>query len=135
MSLSNTLGAYADIEQLFQGVLAHGPAVVRLGTRAQAVRFRQRAYHYRTLLRQTPSSRGASPFDHLVVRIPDTDPCAVRVEPQANLTLGNVTFDNPSATLPPAESFVRPDVPPAAGLLDDPLIEDAAEIARKLGYV
>lgn len=53
MPMSRSLGAYYDVQQIFVAARENGGAVYTLESEKAAIRWRARAYHYRSLLAQS----------------------------------------------------------------------------------
>lgn len=74
MSLSNNLETYQDVEKYLNMALANNGARFILTSAPAATRWRQRAYHYRKLVREANAyapdvmARGKSPWEGFVIR-------------------------------------------------------------------
>ena len=78
MTVSNVLGTYRDVLAAFRQALA-APVTLTFPTKAEAVRWRIRAYHFRKLL-SLRDLNGETPFDSLVIRW-KKDSLSLRIEP------------------------------------------------------
>lgn len=85
MSLSRALGQYLDVREILSAAVANGGARFRLSEPRHAIRWRARAYNYRTLLREAmqreqPELPPITEFDQLKLTIAPDDPCVVRID-------------------------------------------------------
>lgn len=74
MALSRDLFTYADVRQVLEAALNVNGAVYTLPSPSAAMRWRQRAYYYRKLLREHLSEQAGypceTPFDMMRLTIP-----------------------------------------------------------------
>jgi len=68
MSVSNNINTYNDVAAILHEALTRGGAHYTLPSRKAAIRWRQRAYHYRNLLTKV---EGTSPYDNLTLILND----------------------------------------------------------------
>lgn len=88
MSTIKTIGNFADVRQVLDEALAHGGGTYRLPTRGKAIKWRQRAYTFRSRLREMEAARDVlntgvytTPYDGLTLRIDfELDPTLVHIE-------------------------------------------------------
>ena len=112
---SNRLGMYDDVRQILNATLGAGGGSYECGTHGQAIHWRQRAYRFRKLYAETLGLTKESPYDKIVIpRVPlDSSTCILQLRKQVG------TFT------PSGESTPFFD--------DDPLLEEAEAIAKRLG--
>ncbi len=90
MSHPRTPAAYPDVERAFRLAREIGSAIQPMPDgadyerRRAAIRWRQRAYTYRSLLRQA-SETGTSVYDNLLIRIDDGFNCVITTEANAGM--------------------------------------------------
>ena len=86
MTLPTSLSFYTDVQAHFEAALAAGGGRVIFPNKAQATRWRTRAYYYRTLLRkeseahaysEDPATRalaGTTPYDRFYLQLREAGP-------------------------------------------------------------
>jgi hypothetical protein len=130
MPLPKHLSAYLDIKQVFDSAIAGASDVtLTFASTSAALRWRQRAYTYRKLLREARSKSplAETPYDNLLIRLVPGEPKMMRLElNSAEKSVTSITFDNPDAALLPFASL------PPTEVEDDPLLLSAESILRKL---
>jgi hypothetical protein len=122
---------YSDVAKVLDAALAAGGGLYRLPTSGKAIRWRQRAYGLRKLLIEIDEKRkqglapAGSPYDTMILRIHESDPCVVRIEtlqPEGELTtLGNA----PMPALPTVTAYDPID--------DDPYLEEIKDLVKERG--
>lgn len=130
MGLPRNLGAYTDIQEIFDACIeANSGATITLETSAAAVRFRMRAYYYRTL-RAAAHHKGETPYDELILRIKKGE-CTVRIDFISSKGL-KISFDNKTAIIPTkARRKKLVETPPSDD--DDDLLRIARGVSLDLG--
>ena len=98
MTVSNVLGTYRDVLAAFRQALT-APVTLTFPTKAEAVRWRIRAYHFRKLL-SLRDLNGETPFDSLVIRW-KKDSLSLRIEP-ATVSFTMQDDEGNNIPLPPA---------------------------------
>ena len=98
MTVSNVLGTYRDVLAAFRQALT-APVTLTFPTKAEAVRWRIRAYHFRKLL-SLRDLNGETPFDTLVIRW-KKDSLSLRIEP-ATVSFTMQDDEGNNIPLPPA---------------------------------
>lgn len=106
MSLSNNLETYSDVEKWLNLAVANDGAKFVLTSGPAATRWRQRAYHYRKLVRDANSQTGRvelmnkSPWDGFVIRAEGNIISIVREEDPvlSAMTLDGVPLEAPELT-------------------------------------
>ena len=73
MSLSNSVGMYADVKLVLDAAVAKGGGEYKLVSKSAATKWRQRAYQLRKLM----SKDGETPYDRLVLTLHSDDPTIV----------------------------------------------------------
>ncbi len=66
MPLPKNINTYADVAAILEPSREEGGAEYTLGSRKEAIRWRQRAYYYRTLLYQRD---GFTPYDNMTLTL------------------------------------------------------------------
>jgi len=89
MPSTKNLAAYTHIARVFEAALAQSGAMLRLETPKAAIRWRQEANYYRTLLRQ--QGDGTCPYDGLLVRIDRETPTTILIQPREDVLPGILT--------------------------------------------
>ena len=127
MALSKNINSYNDIRRVLETVLARGgSARYRTETKAQATRWRLRAYMYRKLLQQQaleaagdlPGYTPTTPYDDMILRLDDTD-VLIAFDGQA---IPGELLDESGAKLPLVDNKPHIDE-------DDPLLLEAMKLA------
>jgi hypothetical protein len=121
MPLPTTVTAYNDVRSIADSAIRHGSgAMLEFPSRAEAIRFRQRFYQLRKLLRNR-SPDETTPYDNCVLRDgPDYKKLRLEITSAQPVI---VTFDNPEAVVEQS-----PAIPP-----QDNLMAEALALAKKLG--
>ena len=145
MSLAKNLAAYSDIAAVFAAVVERGAARITLQSKAQAHRWRSRAYQFRKLhaLHHGPSAFGQVHIqtdpnnDRKLVILPELLPPKMdfldgsHLRPSAADGL-RVVLSEPPMRRPRAPVERREDTP-SAPPTGDQLEQQALELARELG--
>lgn len=63
MSLSNSIGLYADCREVFDTVVQQSEVTLTFATPGKATHFSQRAYHFRKLYRMREAARRKQPIE------------------------------------------------------------------------
>ena len=100
MALSNNIGQYEDVAIVLAKALEHGGGRYRLESERAAIRWRHRAYKYRSLLlaqkreelRGFPGIQPTTPYDSLILRVEGNT-----VEISVNRPVGS--FEAPDGTI------------------------------------
>lgn len=79
------VGPYADVKTVLDAALRNKGGVYTLPTRGAAVKWRQRAYKYRNLLRKKeeeviahiPGAHASTPYDHIILQLGPKPTCDV----------------------------------------------------------
>ena len=118
MPLASTLSAYPDIPMVLDPIVAAGGGTYRLPTAKKATAWRQRAYHYRNLLRKELSRQSnlkgyVAPtiYDTLIIRQEEellTMTLGIKIEGEITLADGTTHVPEKSA---PASDFEEEDDP------------------------
>lgn len=116
MTKSNRLGMYADVREVLDAALAHGGGRFECADYGSAVHWRQRAYKFRKLYAETLGPKAMSPYDTLV--LPRLHNAERTVTINVRQTAGVFTPAGPA----------RDGVPE----MDDPLLEEALALAKKI---
>lgn len=123
MPLSRNLGQYNDVRDVLDLALANGGGRYTLSSRKAAIRWRQRAYMYRSLLREDLEIRRkelgftvVTPYDEVLITIDD------------NVAI--LTMSKMEGIFEPLHG--GPTVQPASAPADD-LDAEAAALAKELG--
>lgn len=131
MSQTQNIHMYIDVAQVLDSALAAGGAVYELEDRKAAVRWRFRAYYYRTLLMKEQAKllpEGATPrtpYDHMVVNL-EGNSCRIEViKPVGKLK--SLAGDPLDFVAPPA-----PAVEPPVADTNDPLLAAAKRMVGNL---
>jgi hypothetical protein len=109
MSLSKNISTYTDIHQILVAADKAKPAIYKAKTPGAANHFRQRANNYRRLL---ADQHNITPFDHLIFRKSESDPCATIIEEIAP----EGVLETASGESVPIEKTVPADIIPKEGL-------------------
>ena len=67
MTTTPTLSTYADVRAVLDAALANGGGRYKLATKAEATRWRFRAYRFRKLLREETDTY--TPYDNMLLRV------------------------------------------------------------------
>lgn len=129
MGLSTNINTYNDIRRVLDTVLAKGEvARYKTESRADAVRWRLRAYTFRKLLQRQlnetagtiPGYSPSTPYDNMILRLDDT---AVIIDMDGQAIPGELTDETgrPLSLLEADEAEVDP---------NDPLLLEAMKLAR-----
>ena len=134
MTHSKNLGSYTDVARILDAVVAAGkPARYELETHGEAVRWRARAYRYRSLLQAKGHERAldipgyipTTPYDDIIISFEGPTP-AHREQSRALL----IAFAAPTGRLTTMDGQrIRTHAPPLA--VDDLSLE-AADLAKEL---
>lgn len=113
MPLTKNQKAYADIEKVLDTALANGGGTLVLENENQVIRWRQRAYYYRTLLR---AENMVTKYDSMSL---EADKNRIKISFASAL---GVFITNAGKSIPI-------DLSPT----NDPLLEEAADLIKQLG--
>lgn len=126
---AKSLGAFADVKQVFDAALAHGNVNYEMGSYAKAIAWRTRAYKYRNMLLEnsakaleaTPGIAPSTPYDTIFISVlkGETKVVVHRQRPTGKLT----TADGRPIELERLHLTIHAQV--------DPLQEEADRIARE----
>lgn len=113
MPMSRNPNVFRDVKAVFDAALQRGRVRYPRPTRGQAVHWRQRAYHYRTLLYQIkmesyshiPGYTTSTPYDKLIIKLDGND---VVVEVSDGLD-AQILDDDGNPIEPPVESEMTED--------------------------
>lgn len=127
MPLPKTIAAYEDVRKVLDQIIrTNSPGTLTFETRKAAVRWRQRAYYYRTLVREDNARlrlAATSPYDNLVIRIvPES--ASLRIELESNPKIVGLKLDSPSGAAPDLNLDPVED--------DDPVLTAALNFAKGL---
>lgn len=113
---SNRLGMYQDVRTILDAALANGGGTYACETHGQAIHWRQRVYRFRKLYAETVGLTRESEYDCIVIpRVPpESSTCYLQLRKQVGIFMpsnesADIIFD------------------------EDPLLEEAEAIARRLG--
>jgi len=117
--MKKTLAMYSDIQKVLDAALAARGGTFRTGSHGTAVHWRQRAYQFRKLYRDTVNEQN-SPYDRLSLR---------KVEPESSEIIIHI-IETPGEFTPANKEEV---VVVGTGVReDDPLLSEALEFARDI---
>lgn len=126
MALSQNLHTYADVRRVLDTAKQMGGGRYRLATKSEAVRWRQRAYKFRILLREqlaagvlVPGYQPETPFDDMRLTVED------------NVVV--IKFGFTEGVLETFSGDAVPLVNETEEGIEDPLLLEAEELAKRLG--
>ena len=129
MTVSNVLGTYRDVLAAFRQALT-APVTLTFPTKAEAVRWRIRAYHFRKLL-SLRDLNGETPFDSLVIRW-KKDSLSLRIEPA---TIPFTMQDDEGNTIPIPSGNAAPSLSLSPSEAPDLSPEDLALLEEVKGLL
>lgn len=112
----NRLGMYQDVRDILDAARSAGGGTYECSTHGQAVHWRQRAYKFRKLYAELLGPNESSPYDQMVLPRVDVDSSTVIIAIRRQIG-----------------KFTPNDEPTDDLLVGDDLLDEALEIAKRIG--